>query len=95
MDFRDLPNIRFFIDLHSHSGDILYSWGDDDDQTTDPNMNFQNPTYNSLEGITSDSDYKEYIQSNDLSFALILPILSGMVFKRLETQLTPLNLVLI
>jgi carboxypeptidase T len=74
----NFPNIRFFIDLHSFSKDILYSWGDDDDQTTDSNMNFQDPTYDGLRG-TSDlseqpgiSDYKEYISSDDLSFAIDL-----------------------
>ncbi len=76
--FDTFPNIRFFIDLHSYSEDILYSWGDDDDQTTDPNMNFQNPTYNGLRGITDGSGlpnpdaYKEYIPSCDLSSAINL-----------------------
>ncbi len=67
--FDNFPNIRFFIDLHSYSGVILYGWGDDDDQTTDPNMNFQNPKYNGLRGIVSEkpyaSDYKEYIPLED------------------------------
>ncbi len=76
--FDSFPSIRFFIDLHSYSEDILYSWGDDDDQTTDPNMNFQNPTYNGLRGITDASGlpnpdlYKEYIPSCDLSSAINL-----------------------
>ena len=67
--FDNFPNIRFFIDLHSYSGDILYNWGDDDDQITDPKMNFKNPAYNSLRGITDESpaasDYKEYIPCED------------------------------
>ncbi len=76
--FDTFPNIGFFIDMHSYSEDILYSWGDDDDQTTDPNMNFQNPAYNALRGIidasglAGASDYKEYIPSPDLSLAIDL-----------------------
>ena len=32
-----------FIDVHSYSELILYPWGDDDNQTSDPSQNFQNP----------------------------------------------------
>jgi carboxypeptidase T len=76
--FNTFKNIRFFIDIHSHGEDILYSWGDDDDQTTYPQMNFQNPNYNNKRGIidsSSDSrasSYKEYIPSSDLSLAIEL-----------------------
>jgi murein tripeptide amidase MpaA len=70
--FEDFPNIGYFIDLHSFGNDILYSWGDDEDQTTDPSMNFQNPAYNGLRGIKGDTAYKEYIPSSDLSSALDL-----------------------
>jgi subtilisin family serine protease/murein tripeptide amidase MpaA len=76
--FDNFPNIRFFIDLHSFSKDILYGWGDDDIQTTDQNMNFQNPTDDGLRGITDSSglpgasEYKEYMPADDLSFAIDL-----------------------
>ncbi|KAI1122629.1 zinc carboxypeptidase [Nemania abortiva] len=62
--------IRWFIDLHSYAGDILYSWGSDTDQTTQSYKNFLNATYNSVRGITSDSTtskYGEYISAEDLS----------------------------
>ena len=61
--FDNFPNICFFIDLQSYSWDILYSRGDDDDQMIHSNMDFQNPTYNNLRGITGDPDYKGYIYS--------------------------------
>ena len=60
------PNIRFFMDLHSFGEDILYSWGDDQDQTTDPNMNFQNPAFDGQRGIKDDA-YREYIPNQDLT----------------------------
>ncbi len=69
------PNIRFFIDLHSYGeifpkefhtpGErILYPWADDQNQSTDPTMNFQNPTYDGQRGYPNDQ-YKEYINAFD------------------------------
>ncbi|KAI5918705.1 hypothetical protein F4810DRAFT_558542 [Camillea tinctor] len=62
--------IRWFIDLHSYAGDILYSWGSDTDQTANPYMNFLNSTYDRVRGRTSDSTttgYGEYIPQADLN----------------------------
>jgi hypothetical protein len=70
--FDTFANIGFFIDLHSFGEDILYSWGDDEDQTTNPSMNYQNAAYNGLRGLLGDSTYKEYIPSSDLSLAIDL-----------------------
>jgi hypothetical protein len=66
------PTVGYFIDVHSFGEDILYNWGDDDDQTTDPNMNFHNPAFNGKRGITDstpggDPDkYQEYLPAADL-----------------------------
>ncbi|HEX8069456.1 MAG TPA: M14 family zinc carboxypeptidase [Pyrinomonadaceae bacterium] len=71
----NFPNIGFFIDLHSFGQDILYSWGIDDNQTTDPGMNFQNPAYNNVRGILDalgqpgHEAYREYIPAGDLAAA--------------------------
>lgn len=54
------PHIRYFIDLHSSGEDILYSWGDSEDQTTDEDMNFHNHRFDGLRG---DKSYKEFISS--------------------------------
>jgi carboxypeptidase T len=43
--------VGYFIDTHSFGEDILYNWGDDDDQTADPSMNFANPDYDGKRGI--------------------------------------------
>ena len=69
--FDNFPNIQFFIDVHSYGEDILYSWGDDEDQTTDPSMNFQNHAYDGMRGIAGDS-YSEYIPASDQSTAIAL-----------------------
>ncbi len=31
--FDTYSKVRWFVDLHSYAGDVLYSWGSDDDQT--------------------------------------------------------------
>lgn len=66
------PNIHFFIDVHSYSELILYDWGDDDDQTNNLDMNFQNPAYNSKRGISGDTAYLEYANANDRTLRLSL-----------------------
>jgi hypothetical protein len=60
------PNIECMADVHSYSELILYPWGDDDSQTTDVNMNFQDPAFNGLRGTVGDTLYKEYIPQADL-----------------------------
>ncbi|HSU07188.1 MAG TPA: M14 family zinc carboxypeptidase, partial [Acetobacteraceae bacterium] len=60
------PRTRWFIDIHSYSQDVLYNWGDDQDQTTNPAMNFQNPAFNGQRGVSGDA-YKEFIQADDLA----------------------------
>jgi carboxypeptidase T len=70
--FDNHPNIRYFIDLHSYSEAILYNWGDDEDQSTDPTMNFQNPAFNGKRGIAGDIAYKEFIPGVDKTTAVNL-----------------------
>ncbi|QSZ35951.1 hypothetical protein DSL72_007073 [Monilinia vaccinii-corymbosi] len=64
--------VRWFVDLHSYAGDVLYSWGSDTDQVSYPYMNFLNSSYNSVRGILSDtagsgSGYGEYTPSAEFT----------------------------
>jgi hypothetical protein len=49
------PKVRWFVDLHSYAGDVLYSWGSDDNQSQYPYMNFRNSSYDSVRGVLSDT----------------------------------------
>lgn len=60
------PRTRWFVDVHSFSQDMLYTWGDDEAQTTDPSLNFQNPAFNLQRGKPGDA-YSEFIQADDLA----------------------------
>lgn len=61
-------NIGCFMDAHSYSELVLYPWGDDENQTTDPGMNFQNPAYDGLRGTPGDTIYKEHIPAADFDW---------------------------
>jgi len=57
-------NLTLFLDLHSYTGDVLYNWGDDDNQNTSPTMNFANPAFDGQRGMIG-SGYGEYLSAAD------------------------------
>lgn len=57
-------NLSCLVDVHSYSELVLYPWGDDENQTTDPNQNFRNPAFDGLRGVVG-SGYQEYIPAAD------------------------------
>lgn len=63
--YSKFPKIRWFIDVHSAAGTLLYSWGDDENQSSDPKQNFHNPAYDGKRGIVGDTVYKEWIDEED------------------------------
>jgi murein tripeptide amidase MpaA len=69
--FDAFGNIRYFMDIHSYGKDILYSWGDDQDQSSDPAMNFQNAGYDGARGVEGDA-YREYIPGDTLATVVAL-----------------------
>ena len=63
--FDDYANIRFFVDVHSYSKKVMYNWGDDQNQTSDPAQTFLNSAYDGKRGIDADALYREYIAGRD------------------------------
>lgn len=63
--YDQFPNIRWYMDVHSAAGTLLYSWGDDDNQSHDPKQNLNNPAFDGKRGIVNDDVYKEYIDQAD------------------------------
>ena len=57
-------DLSLFLDLHSYTGDVLYNWGDDNNQNIDPAMNFANPAFDGKRGILG-SGYGEYLSHAD------------------------------
>lgn len=70
--FDTYSKIRWFVDLHSYAGDVLWNWGSDENQSQYPGMNFLNSSYSSTRGILTDTPgsgrgYGEYVPSADLN----------------------------
>jgi murein tripeptide amidase MpaA len=63
--YDEYKNIRWYIDVHSAAGTLLYSWGDDDDQSFDRKQNLYNPAYDGKRGIVGDEVYREFIDQQD------------------------------
>lgn len=61
------PSIHWFVDIHSYVPIILHSWGSDQNQTVKPQQTFLNRTYDGVRGQVKDTDYGEYITSEDLA----------------------------
>jgi carboxypeptidase T len=60
------PHIRGVLDVHSYDGSILYPWGDDENQSTDPTKNFRNSAWDGQRGTLGD-EYREFIPGRDLN----------------------------
>lgn len=63
--FDSYPGIAYYVDIHSYSELILYSWGDDDNQSVDPGQNYHNPEYDGERGQLDDMRYREFISPVD------------------------------
>ncbi len=58
------PTIGVLMDLHSYGEYIMYSWGDDENQTSHPEMSFVNTAFDGKRGEVGD-DYREYLSVTD------------------------------
>ena len=65
-------NIKCFVDIHGHVGQILMSWGEDDTQCFYPDQNYRNSRYNGKRGkresasvVPDPNVYAEYMHPLD------------------------------
>lgn len=54
------PQVRHYLDLHSHSGFVIHPWGDDENQYFNYYQNFRNSSWNGKRG-TLGGPYGEYM----------------------------------
>ncbi len=59
------PHIRYYVDIHSFGELLLYSWGDDENQSATLAQRFTNPAFNGLRGVVGDTAYREFIAPLD------------------------------
>lgn len=64
------PSVRWFVDIHSTAGTVLYSWGSDTNQHQYPDETFLNSSFDSVRGILSDvpgarGGYGEYTPTSE------------------------------
>lgn len=57
------PHIRYFVDVHSFTGDVLTAWGDAPNQSANLSMNFLNPAFDGKRGVDDLSVYGEYLDT--------------------------------
>jgi hypothetical protein len=75
-----------FLDLHSYAGDVLYSWGDDNDQSSTPEQNFTNHAYDGKRGLLNDS-YREYVDPTDYATSTSIALLVSDAMKAVRNRL--------
>ena len=63
--FDRYPRARWFVDVHPTSRRSTTTWGFDENQTSNPNMNFRNPAFDGQRGRGGDA-YREFIPAGDL-----------------------------
>jgi len=69
-----MPEMKWFLDIHSMAGVLLYGWGHDSNQVADKNMNILNAKYDGKRGQFPDTPqfrYGEYYPQKGLDEAMI------------------------
>ena len=76
------PNIQYFVDVHCYGETILYSWSADQNQSTNPEMNFANRKYDGQRGLIDDELYSEYIDPDDEKLSIrMAQVMAGAIQK--------------
>jgi carboxypeptidase T len=67
----EYPEIAYLVDLHSYGELIMFSWGDDENQTADASMSFTNTKWDGRRGVFGDN-YGEFLHDQDRQLLLRL-----------------------
>jgi murein tripeptide amidase MpaA len=75
----------WFIDVHSAIPAVFHGWGLDQNQTTNPQMNFLNPAFDGKRGQENDNAiYSEFIEAADLTEVQRLAQIMGSTIKDVD-----------
>jgi murein tripeptide amidase MpaA len=80
--FDQFPRLRWYMDIHSAAGDMLFNWGDDNNQFNDSSMQFLNPSWDGKRGLVNDALYREWIEEPDYGK---ISNVSGRVVRAMQT----------
>jgi murein tripeptide amidase MpaA len=76
-------DISFYVDFHSYSRDVLFSWGIEANQSTDVAMNFANPAWDGKRDGVLNATYREYIPTDAAAAALAMATrISDLIFTK-------------
>ncbi len=63
----EYKGIGHYVDIHGVIGEFYYNWGDDENQSSHPEINFTNSVYDRKRGVNGSDEYGEYISDEDLN----------------------------
>lgn len=66
------PRTRWFVDVHSYTQNMLYVWGDDQNQSLDPAKTFHNRDFDHKRGLRDDLLYAEFLAKTDADDSAVL-----------------------
>ncbi|HEY3878927.1 MAG TPA: M14 family zinc carboxypeptidase [Trebonia sp.] len=64
-------DISFYLDVHAIGRDVMYTWGTETDQTTDPTQNFTNAAWDGKRDGTQHDTYQEFIPASAAALGIV------------------------
>jgi murein tripeptide amidase MpaA len=64
-------NISFCLDVHQIGRSVMYAWGTETDQTTDPTQNFTNAVWDGKRDGTKRDTYREFIPASAAALGIV------------------------
>jgi hypothetical protein len=64
-------DVSFYLDVHQIGRNVMYAWGIETDQTTDPAENFTNPAWDGKRDGTRRDTYREFIPASAAALGIV------------------------